>query len=210
MKNYFLTIILSKHNIVKSCILLCLLLLSSNGIVAQNTKQSFGLRVSVGLSSFLDKHSPSRYKPRGLSYDLSLFTHVRRTNRAIGLNIEANYSQKNITYGSFDYALNYFSLGLIPGYHLDKSGTVIYLGGNASLLSTYTITNGNSRSSSLDLSSYDLHLITGFSQKLFTINQVKIDLDTRFNIGFSIKGPETRNYGVSVGILIKKNVKKTD
>ncbi len=59
----------------------------------------------------------------------------------------------------------------------------------------------------------DLNLIVGFSQQIFTLDGFKVDLDSRANWGLldiqPYWGDDTRNYGFSIGVLIKKNPRKS-
>jgi hypothetical protein len=213
MDNCLIEMILFKQSKIKFFILLCFCIICSN-INAQNSEQQFGLRLSGALVSFLDSDLPNRYSPRGLSYDIGLYTHTRRNNRAVGIAIEVNYKQRNVKDDFTGYSLNYLSVGLFPNYHFVQSGTTIFIGCNAELLARANIITDNPKGTGDYFSLYDVSLIAGFSQKLFDFNPIYIDLDTRFNLGFrnikqSYWGIITRNYGLSIGFLIKKNARKT-
>lgn len=191
-----------------------LFLLFHLNINAQNKEQLFGLRISGGLASFSNEDLPSRYHPRGISYNIALSTYVKRNNHSIGLNIEIEYAQKNVKDDFMGYSLNYLSLGFMPNYYLKNTSSIIFLGASAAILPSYSIINDYPKGQVGRFNFYDINLIVGFSQKLFTFERFKVDLDSRFNLGLmniqdSYWGGRTQNYGFSIGILIKKELRKS-
>ena len=212
MKNYLTTVLTKRHRTIRYFIVLCLFVSNSN-MNAQNKEQLFGVRLSGGLANFLYKDLPSRYHPRGVSYDIALSTYLNWYDTSLGFNVEMGYAQKNVKDDFKGYSLNYLSLGLMPNYCFKGSSLILFLGVNGAILNYYTVLNNNPKGSTNFFKPYDVNFIVGFDKTLFIFDRVIVDLDSRFNLGLlniqnSYSGSKTRNYGFSIGLLIKQDLKK--
>jgi hypothetical protein len=187
---------------------------------AQNSVQEFGVRVSGSYASFLDNGFLTRYHSRGLSYEVGFSTHIKRNNYPLGLSIELGYAQKNVKDDFLDmgYSLGYIFGGLAPNYHLKNGTTIIFFGVGAGVLSAYSVINNFPKPVRF-FNTFDVNLVGGVSQKLFVFNGIEFDLDSRFNLGLlNIKDSywsrsptdnKTQNYGLSIGVVVKRNAQKS-
>ena len=210
MENYWPTIISDKA--IRCFVILCLFVINSD-INAQNKEQLFGLRVLGGSANFLHKEAPSRYKPRGISYDVALSTHLNWYDTSLGFNVEMGYAQKNVKDDFKGYSLNYLSLGLMLNYYFKGKTLTVFWGINGARLLNYIVLNDIPKGSTNLFKPYDVNFIVGFDKTLFVIDGVIIDLDSRFNLGLmsiqnSFLGGKTQNYGFNIGFLIKKDLRK--
>lgn len=209
MENYWATIMSNK---AIRCFAILYLFFINSDTNAQNKEQLFGLRVSGGLANFLREDAPNRYKPRGVSYDMALFTHLNWHDTSLGFNVEMGYAQKNVKDDILGYSLHYLSFSVLPSFYFYNTRTTVFLGGSGSNLISYKVINDYPKSGQR-FDTYDISAIIGFSQQIFASSSLRIDVDTRFNMGFlNIRSTtwldKIRNYGFNIGFLLKKDLRK--
>jgi hypothetical protein len=179
---------------------------------AQNREQQFGLRLSTGLANFYESKPKRSYRPKGFSYELGISTHIVRKDR-VGFIVELTYAQKNVEDASLGYSLNYFYFNCLPNAYFPKTKTTLFLGGGLGYLVFAKIINIPPKSYD-PFNKPDAHLVVGLNNELLAFHAYKIVVDARFNWGlFNIiedyNQLKTKNYGLSLGLLIKKTPRQS-